>query len=137
MACIGINIEGVDVQVCNDAGTISAEASFAGVALHKVSLQSYYDAENGRRYNDESFAEFSMPGVAGLGVKIQIRVLRADRNDGSIFTKAGDVIYCWYYWDAKSHVDCAILPATGNLRSHCWNDIHNSGTWKKAAHLNL
>ena len=136
MACISFNIEGVDVEVCNAAGTLTIEGSFAGVSLQRVAFQPYYDAENGRRYNDESFVQFSLPGVAGLGVKIQIRVLRNDRNDGTLFSNAGDIIYCWYHWNAVSHLDC-VVPNTGDLGSHCWDNIQGSARWKKAGHLRL
>jgi hypothetical protein len=82
---------GFAAKVCGGNGSYYIEGQWAGVSLQKVQFQPYYIAENGRQYDDESFTEFSLPGMAGLGVKVQ--VLDDDRNDNSILSKEGDVIY--------------------------------------------
>jgi hypothetical protein len=129
VGCVSYNIHGFDVTVCTEAnGGFSVEGSFAGLPLHKAQITNSYVNELGHIETDNKFIEFSM--------KVQIRVLEKDRNDGSILSKAGDVIYCFYYWDAKAHLDC-VVPLTGNLGSHCWNNIDGSATWKHLGHLNI
>jgi hypothetical protein len=100
--CTKISIyAGFSLKVCNDDDGLQLVGSWGDFDLQAVDFLPYYDAEDGTRYTDESSTEFSLPGMAGLGVKVQIRVLRQDRNDHSgIFEKEGDVIYAFYYWDA-------------------------------------
>jgi hypothetical protein len=127
--CLKFNIETVDVSVCGDNGDYEVRASWAGVPLHTLSLQNHYN-----QYTDESFTEFSVPGVAGAGIKVAVRILRIARNNHTIFSDEGDVIWGYMNWNVGSHPPDCIVFKTGDLGSHCWDDM-GGGEWKKLGNL--
>ena len=121
MACANVNVaELVDLQVCVDGNRVTYEASIAAtvVSSGELGIGGYGEA-------DGAFAQFSFITtlVFPAGGRIRIRVLLADRNDGSgIYEKAGDTIFEYAYWlapEAPNYLDCALVDV-GDLSNHCW-----------------